>query len=197
LDELLRSTEGAHNALLDIEELTEEELDEIKRCYSSLARRAVDDLRKGKSDLGSPEVKPKVGSKNWAFRPEIWPNQTKETKTVGLSVAELLLIREPERRFYRECRLAGLDVTVYDESSGDEQVYDISQLRLRFAVTKHGRTTVKVRFDPLLARFSGSGFEFTWSELMFKPDHCLDKVFCSLVRTKSSDRGKAERQRQI
>src|SRR5256885_5932607 len=33
LDELLRSTQGAHNALLEIEELSEEELDEIKRCY--------------------------------------------------------------------------------------------------------------------------------------------------------------------
>lgn len=47
-------------------------------------------------------------------------------------VAELLLIREPERRFYRECRLAGFDETVYDESSGEEQVFDVGQLRLRF-----------------------------------------------------------------
>jgi low affinity Fe/Cu permease len=63
LDELLRSTQGAHNALLDIEELSEEELDEIKSCYSHLARKSVGDLRNGKSDLGSPEIKPQVGAK--------------------------------------------------------------------------------------------------------------------------------------
>src|SRR5262249_9071129 len=33
LDELLRSTRGAHNALLEIEELSEDELDVIKDCY--------------------------------------------------------------------------------------------------------------------------------------------------------------------
>ena len=64
LDELLRSTQGAHNALLDIEELSEAELDEIKQCYSHLAQKSVADLRAGKSDLGSPEVKPSVSSKS-------------------------------------------------------------------------------------------------------------------------------------
>jgi low affinity Fe/Cu permease len=59
LDELLRSTRGAHNALLEIEELSETELDDIKQCYTKLARRAVDDLRSGKSDLGTPDVKRK------------------------------------------------------------------------------------------------------------------------------------------
>jgi hypothetical protein len=54
------------------------------------------------------------------------------------NVAELLLIREPGRRFYRECRLAEFDVAVYDESSGEEQVFDVGQLRLRFSVTKQG-----------------------------------------------------------
>ena len=63
LDELLRSTQGAHNALLDIEELSEEELDEIKQCYSKLAQRAVEDLRSGKSDLGTPDVKRKTAEK--------------------------------------------------------------------------------------------------------------------------------------
>ncbi len=62
LDELLRSTQGAHNVLLEIEELSEAELDEIKDCYSSLARKAVAEVRQGKSDLGSPEIKPNVHS---------------------------------------------------------------------------------------------------------------------------------------
>ena len=57
LDELLRSTRGAHNALLEIEDLSEEELDEIKNCYTKLAKKAVEDLRSGKTDLGTPDVK--------------------------------------------------------------------------------------------------------------------------------------------
>jgi hypothetical protein len=93
------------------------------------------------------------------------------------NVAELLLIREPERRFYRECRLAGFDVTVYDESSGGEQVFDVGQLRLRFSVTKQGRPTINVRFDPWTAQFSGQGVRFTWSELMFRPEVCLNRLF--------------------
>jgi len=64
LDELLRSTQGAHNALLEIEELSEKELDEIKHCYARLAKKALDDLRSGKSDLGTPDVKRKASERN-------------------------------------------------------------------------------------------------------------------------------------
>jgi low affinity Fe/Cu permease len=63
LDELLRSTPGAHNALLEIEELSEEELDEIKACYTKLAKQAVDDLRSGKEDIGTPDVKRRMAEK--------------------------------------------------------------------------------------------------------------------------------------
>jgi hypothetical protein len=94
------------------------------------------------------------------------------------NAAELLLIREPERRFYRECRLAGFGVAVYDESSNGEQVFDVGQLRLRFSVTKQGGPTMNVRFDPWTAQFSGQGVRFTWSELMFRPEVCLNRL-CS------------------
>ncbi len=40
LDELIRATKAAHNALLDIEELSEEELDRIKARYEELAKKA-------------------------------------------------------------------------------------------------------------------------------------------------------------
>ena len=59
LDELIRATEGCHNALLDIEELSEEELDKIKRGYAILARKALGAVRQGQSDLGSPEIEKK------------------------------------------------------------------------------------------------------------------------------------------
>ena len=56
LDELIRTSENAHNALLDLEELTEEELVETKRRYEKLAREAREALRRGKQDLGVPSV---------------------------------------------------------------------------------------------------------------------------------------------
>src|SRR5437868_14383776 len=37
LDELIRATKGCHNAVLNIEELSEKELDELKRDYAELA----------------------------------------------------------------------------------------------------------------------------------------------------------------
>lgn len=56
LDELLRAQGGAHNAVLDIEEMSEEELAALKRAYAVLARQAMSDVRSGKSDLGVPEL---------------------------------------------------------------------------------------------------------------------------------------------
>ena len=40
LDELIRATRGAHNALLDLEELDEQALDEFREKYEKLADRA-------------------------------------------------------------------------------------------------------------------------------------------------------------
>ena len=51
LDELIRSVEGAHNALLDLEELEEEDLDRIRAKYAKLAQRARVDLLGGKLAL--------------------------------------------------------------------------------------------------------------------------------------------------
>ena len=57
LDEIIRCTHGAHNALLNLEELEEEELRRICREYTQLAQHARTDLRHGKSDTGTPEVR--------------------------------------------------------------------------------------------------------------------------------------------
>ena len=56
LDELVRVTKGAHLALLDLEELTEKELEDVRDNYEKLARQARADLKKGKADTGSPDV---------------------------------------------------------------------------------------------------------------------------------------------
>ena len=58
LDELIRANKNAHTVVLDIEELSEKELDELKRCYAKLAREALEKMRAGQSDLGAPEVTP-------------------------------------------------------------------------------------------------------------------------------------------
>ena len=56
LDELIRSTNGAHNALLDLEELEEESLDQFRSQYEALARKARMELHKGKPDMGTPKI---------------------------------------------------------------------------------------------------------------------------------------------
>lgn len=56
LDELIRATKGAHNALLDLEELEEERLDAFRSKYEDLAKNARENLRTGKVDTGTPEA---------------------------------------------------------------------------------------------------------------------------------------------
>ena len=55
LDELIRATRGAHNALLDLEELEEDSLDEFKSRYQALAAAARAQLATGARDTDSPE----------------------------------------------------------------------------------------------------------------------------------------------
>lgn len=55
LDELIRATKGAHNALLDLEELEQENLDDFRARYEALASTARSDLRLGIEDTGTPE----------------------------------------------------------------------------------------------------------------------------------------------
>ncbi len=52
LDELIRSDKDAHDALLDLEELTEHELNVIKQRYERLAEQARERLRTGRKDTG-------------------------------------------------------------------------------------------------------------------------------------------------
>jgi low affinity Fe/Cu permease len=56
LDELIRAMKGAHTALLDLEELNDEELAQIMLNYQQLAAKAREELRGGKPDIDSPEV---------------------------------------------------------------------------------------------------------------------------------------------
>jgi low affinity Fe/Cu permease len=49
LDELIRAIEGAHNALLDLEELEEKDLDRLRSTYFNLAKAARKGLRESTS----------------------------------------------------------------------------------------------------------------------------------------------------
>ncbi len=55
LDELIRATKGAHNALLDLEELEEEKLDAFRKKYQALAESARHEIDAGTDDTGTPE----------------------------------------------------------------------------------------------------------------------------------------------
>ena len=57
LDELIRATQGAHNALLDLEEIDDEQFERYRRSYEKLAAAARAKLEKGELDTDSPEIK--------------------------------------------------------------------------------------------------------------------------------------------
>ena len=57
MDELIRAIEGAHNALLNLEDLSEEELDKFRASYIKLAKEARERLLEKGAEIsrgGSP-----------------------------------------------------------------------------------------------------------------------------------------------
>ncbi|MBX3607762.1 MAG: low affinity iron permease family protein [Piscinibacter sp.] len=56
LDELIRATKGAHNALLDLEELDEDTLESFRQRYQALAAAARAELSQGFRDTDTPEA---------------------------------------------------------------------------------------------------------------------------------------------
>jgi low affinity Fe/Cu permease len=62
LDELIRATQGAHNALLDLEEIDDERFEQYRTSYRRLAAEARKRLKSGRLDTNSPDIK------DWAPR---------------------------------------------------------------------------------------------------------------------------------
>lgn len=56
LDELIRATQGAHNALLDLEEMTDRQLDQFRDRYEALAQAARKRLGSDEITLGTPAI---------------------------------------------------------------------------------------------------------------------------------------------
>ena len=61
MDELIRAFEGAHNALLDLEELEDDDLDAVRERYRKLAEKARRDIEQGGRDIGCDDVEDDEG----------------------------------------------------------------------------------------------------------------------------------------
>jgi low affinity Fe/Cu permease len=57
LDELIRAIDGAHNGLLDLEELSDADLARIRARYEELARESRENLKWGLGDTGTTELR--------------------------------------------------------------------------------------------------------------------------------------------
>ena len=57
LDELIRAVHGAHNALLDLEELEQGDLDKIRANYLALAKAAREEVKSGRVLSGRRDQK--------------------------------------------------------------------------------------------------------------------------------------------
>jgi low affinity Fe/Cu permease len=68
LDELIRATKGAHTAVMDSEELTDEEILKIKAAYAKLAELGRKNLREGGKDTGSEDAQNLI-TKSFQTRP--------------------------------------------------------------------------------------------------------------------------------
>ena len=56
MDELIRAIEGAHNALLNLEDLSEQELDKIRASYINLAKEARETLLEKRAEISKKDV---------------------------------------------------------------------------------------------------------------------------------------------
>lgn len=56
LDEIIRSTRGAHNAMLDLEALSQEDLENMRSLYEELAKKARRNVGHGNAATGTPVI---------------------------------------------------------------------------------------------------------------------------------------------
>ncbi len=56
LDEIIRATKGAHNEMMDIEKLTDGDLERIQKKYGLLAEKTKEDLKQGRLDTHTPDI---------------------------------------------------------------------------------------------------------------------------------------------
>lgn len=57
LDEIIRATQGAHNEMMDIEKLTDEDLARIQKKYGLMAEKTKEELKQGKVDTHTHDIR--------------------------------------------------------------------------------------------------------------------------------------------
>jgi low affinity Fe/Cu permease len=57
LDELVRAVDGAHNGLLDLEELNDSEIEAFRKEYLQLVQEAREEIRRAQPDTGTPDIR--------------------------------------------------------------------------------------------------------------------------------------------
>ena len=92
-------------------------------------------------------------------------------------VADLLLVREPERRLVDELRNTGATVRVFDKSQTGASAFDLRSLRVRISARWNDSIGPKdIIFNPQTAQFSWSGGQATWDDLMFDPTAVITRI---------------------
>ncbi len=56
LDEIIRATKGAHNEMMDIEKLADEDMAKIQKRYGILAEKIKEDIKEGRLDTHTPDI---------------------------------------------------------------------------------------------------------------------------------------------
>jgi low affinity Fe/Cu permease len=80
LDELIRAQAGAHNALLDLEELDELTLQEFRNRYEELAERSRNGIKTGSQDTDSPDIDCGIKGEECCDEEKPEPRKTKQVK---------------------------------------------------------------------------------------------------------------------
>lgn len=109
LNEIIRVSEGAHNALLDIEEMTDRDYDRIKASYTTLARQAREQLQNGKLKWATARVS--MESLDSFFSPSASEEEDEEaageTANASAESAEATILRR--QRVYTARLASSLD----------------------------------------------------------------------------------------
>jgi hypothetical protein len=114
---------------------------------------------------------------NETGHPQLFRVTTRLAFEEARTMDELSLVREPERRLYRELLAAGLKVKVREDRRSKQPVYDIGDLRLHIVAYDQPGCEAGIRFNPATGTYLVEGEKlFTFEGLMFEAVRCMECV---------------------
>ncbi|MBI5818664.1 MAG: DUF2357 domain-containing protein [Verrucomicrobia bacterium] len=117
---------------------------------------------------------------NPSGHPQFFRVTTRLALDEARTMEELSLVREPERRLYRELLAAGYKVAIKEVRAG-KPTYDIADLNLSFEIYGQKKRMIRIRFDSRRSAFISEGQEsFRFDDLMFDPAACLGRLRLSI-----------------